>query len=132
MGMKRLGLALIVGVSMMAAFVLPATADLRDQTPPGAGALPTAVQRGWTFMGLIPARGGKCAGGFRIDTPSGGPVACSHGPDPAPDGINVHSFRSVADLASDSSTSSTSGSVPCVGDGTTGPRVQAVYPGPAG
>lgn len=125
--MKRLGLALIVGVSMLATLVLPATAHSKHETSSGASTHLTAVQRGMTFKGLTRAKGGKCTGAFRIDVSSGSPLACSHGPDPAPRGINVHSFRSVSDLASGSSTSSSSSSVQCIGDGTSGPRVQAAY-----
>src|SRR3954447_25345821 len=125
--MKRLGLALIVVVCILAALVLPATAHSKHQAGSKAASHLTAVQRGMTFKGLTRAKGGKCAGGFRIEASSSSSVACSHGPDPAPHGINVHTFRSVSDLASGSSTSSSSSSVPCISDGTTGPRVQAVY-----
>ena len=57
---------------------------------------------------------------------------CTHGPDPAPAGIDVTKPRSTSSLVAatqqgaTSSTSSTD-SVPCYGDGVTGNRVQVVY-----
>lgn len=48
--------------------------------------------------------------------------ACTHGPDPAPAGVNV-----AQDAPLVSNAESSSGEIFCAGDGTSGPRVQAVY-----
>lgn len=86
----------------------------------------SARQHGMYFAGLRAKDGGRCAGLYRIEA-SDGPVGCSHGPDRGPAGIDVTRPRSIADLASAGGGTSTSGAVQCIGDGTSGPRVQAVY-----
>jgi hypothetical protein len=87
--------------------------------------------RGLVHRGLSPGQRGACFGGFRVE----GRVArdrCTHGPDPAPPGVDVRERRSVAELkpSSEDSPSPNGGqaaSVPCIGDGTSGHRVQVIY-----
>jgi hypothetical protein len=55
-----------------------------------------------------------------------------HGPDPAPRGVDVRRVPTTEELvaaetSSSGTTSTTSGSVPCFGDGVSGQRVQAIY-----
>ncbi len=78
---------------------------------------------------------GPCAGLLEEDTGHGSPQ-CTHGPDPAPAGVDVRTPRSVQDLALSTAHSSAitapaggtaPAAVPCYGDGTTGDRVQAIY-----
>ena len=89
---------------------------------------------------------GPCAGyGYELRL-SGGGTACTHGPDPAPDGIEVTSPRSIDELRADLATTdrvmprlvaestpgtgqvaAAAGGIPCVGYGSAGPRVQAIY-----
>jgi hypothetical protein len=80
---------------------------------------------------------GPCGGyGFEIPAP-GGAVACTHGPDPAPAGVEVGQRPSIAQLRAfaldaPASAGTVSGGadeqmVPCVGYGTAGTRVQAIY-----
>jgi hypothetical protein len=85
--------------------------------------------RGLVFKGLDRKQHGACAEVFRIELETRG-AACTHGPDPAPRGVDVTERRSVADLA-DSTQQVTDqigeNGVWCTGDGTDGARVQAVY-----
>jgi hypothetical protein len=82
---------------------------------------------GLLMAGLRAAHGGPCAGFFQLQTGSPRPM-CSHGPDPAPAGVDVTQRRNVADLTSGTTGDTVNADgVPCVGDGTSGPRVQAVY-----
>lgn len=113
--------------------------DRQDASPPDA--------RG---LGLEPASPeGPCHHhGFELRMPDGS-VGCSHGPDPAPAGIDLDAPRSLAQLRADltandarmpalieeradggsavMSETTGAGTVPCVGFGTHGARVQAVY-----
>jgi hypothetical protein len=82
--------------------------------------------KGLVFAGLERKDHGACADVYRVVAPGEHPM-CSHGPDPAPDGIDVTQRRSVADLSDLTGGSSGSGTVPCIGDGTSGARVQAIY-----
>lgn len=84
--------------------------------------------RGLHYGGLVPASRGRCAHNFRVVTTSG-PTRCSHGPDPAPADLDVTQYRATSDLLSAgvNATPTQSGTVRCIGDGVSGPRVQAVY-----
>jgi hypothetical protein len=70
----------------------------------------------------------ECPGEFQVEGAAG--VLCSHGPDAPPPGVDLSRPRSTAELQSTAPSggaATTSGSVGCIGDGTSGPRVQAVY-----
>jgi hypothetical protein len=86
--------------------------------------------------------GHPCAGGFVVPARTGRD-ACSHGPDPAPPGRDVRRRRSIdelrletrrhaADVTAASAAAVSGGAVHCVGDGTSGNRVQAIYAYPVG
>ena len=79
-----------------------------------------------------------CPGGYEVEGSSGHGrhAQCSHGPDPAPDGVDVRQRPSVAELiareeqaASEDGTTAAAdpAQVPCYGDGTSGKRLHAVY-----
>ena len=94
---------------------------------------PTPRQRGLVYAGLTEAVRGRCEGVFRVDGTSD-PVLCTHGPDPAPPGVDVTEQRSISDLRADVAASRSAPSaqagtaaVPCIGDGVSGPRIQAIY-----
>jgi hypothetical protein len=53
-------------------------------------------------------------------------VGCTHGPDPAPSGIDVRDEVSTAELEQQAAATEEQ-SVPCVGDGVSGFRTQAIY-----
>jgi hypothetical protein len=63
----------------------------------------------------------------------GGTIACTHGPDPAPTGIDTRVSRPLesSEPAFAGEASSNESAVPCYGDGTSGKRVQALYVHPS-
>ena len=72
-----------------------------------------------------------CAGGFAVEDSAG---ACTHGPDPAPAGVDVRDVPTVAELRDQAAagtgaaeTAAAAGAVPCYGDGVSGKRVQVIY-----
>ncbi len=84
--------------------------------------------------------GGRCEGSFEVDIPDRRD-SCTHGPDPAPPGVeDLNDRRSVDQLRPEEVANPTSARtaaaavepVECYGDGTAGKRVQAVYAHPAG
>jgi hypothetical protein len=91
---------------------------------------------GLVFSGLRRQVGaGDCRGNFELTgvrDPAGRPV-CSHGPDPAPVGVDIRQSRQpVGPTAPDAVPAPGSGvvaqgSVPCDGDGSNGYRVQLIY-----
>ncbi|MGH2675625.1 MAG: hypothetical protein ACRDH1_09470 [Actinomycetota bacterium] len=90
---------------------------------------PDRPARGLVFEGLRPARpGGLCdtGGGESLleIQGDGGLLGCTHGPDPAPPEVEMEA-RSTAELRSVAAP--TGSSVPCIGDGSSGYRVQAIY-----
>jgi hypothetical protein len=93
--------------------------------------------RGLVYRGLRPARaGGPCGTAFEAPLPRGR-LACSHGPDAAPPGVDVRRHRTLAELAASTQAPASlaggaASSVQCIGDGESGNRVQAVYAYPAG
>jgi len=81
---------------------------------------------GVVWDGLEPG-GATCPHGYAV---RGVADHCTHGPDAAPDGVDVRRPRSTSEIlqATAEGTAATSSSaVPCYGDGTSGNRVQVVY-----
>jgi hypothetical protein len=81
---------------------------------------------GVVWDGLEPGAA-ACPHGYAV---RGVPEHCTHGPDPAPDGVDVRRARSTSELleATAEGTGATSNAaVPCYGDGASGNRVQVVY-----
>ena len=131
--MSGRGLQIVACALAASAFAL-----LTTPTASAHGARPTAKElaRGMVFRGLERAKaGGPCAGGYELRA-ANGRLGCTHGPDPAPPGVDVRRRRSVAELAAETGESTTSalagGAVHCIGDGTSGKRVQAIYAYPSG
>ncbi len=120
-GLGLLG-AITIGGLLVIAATTPMSAD-----PPGARPLRDDPARGLVDIGLEPAAmGGPCAGyAFQLAAPNGS-IACSHGPDPAPAGIDV---RDPGPLSTRDQLAAAvpNEPVPCVGDGTSGFRTQAIY-----
>ena len=87
--------------------------------------------KGLKFTGLERATEGPCKGRFEIrPAPAGGrggPTRCSHGPDAAPDGIDVRVAREPETALETALRPEPVTAAACTGDGTTGPRVQLVY-----
>jgi hypothetical protein len=120
-------------VSLALVAVTLAFATISSPSATVKTALPTSVDvddpaRGMVFEGLrVGHPGGLCARAFEIDGGDGSPT-CTHGPDRGPDGHDVRRPRSLAELASAArGATSLGGTVPCVGDGVSGNRVQAIY-----
>ena len=100
---------------------------------PAAGSAPapgwdagSAAARGQVYNGLRPAAVNEaCRGQFALVSTG----ECTHGPDPAPTGIDVRNRRPLlaADTAQGSSTAADSAAVPCYSNGSDGDRVQAIY-----
>lgn len=70
-----------------------------------------------------------CTHGFAITLP--GETLCTHGPDPAENGRDMTMERTTEEIVASTATLSagaTSGpAIPCIGDGVSGARVQALY-----
>ena len=78
--------------------------------------------RGVVVDGLIAQEhGGPCFGMFTVGGLAERDV-CTHGPDPAPEGVDVRVERSFTDVAPEGTLAIT-----CVGNGTSGNRVHAIY-----
>jgi hypothetical protein len=89
---------------------------------PGPADVVPDPARGMVFAGLERSRSDSaCRGMLQAPTPAG-PV-CTHGPDPAPAGVDV----AVDAVASGDATAAAGAGLPCYGDGTSGKRVQAIY-----
>jgi hypothetical protein len=133
--LRRL-LSAIVAAALLAA--TPAAAHHDSSVAPLQGIPPEKPARGLVYeeLSLAPA-GTPCAGGFEVEV--AGPDPCTHGPDPAPAGVDVREPRSVAELRADAFAPAAKASapalaaslVPCIGDGASGKRVQVLYVRPA-
>jgi len=94
----------------------------------------TDARRGLVYDGIRrSAPTGACRGVFELDgqRDGAGRALCTHGPDPAPDGVDVRHPREFPPATADAGTTPASGtaagSAVCDGDGTSGYRVQLLY-----
>jgi hypothetical protein len=119
----------VLGVSLACALLLASTVHAGSSRD-------SLASLGLVYKGLKHVAGGPCGFAYQIDMP--GPARCTHGPDPAPPGVDVRERRSLAELRASLppralfGVSPTATRVPCVGNGTDGARVQAVYAHPPG
>ncbi|MGH2731254.1 MAG: InlB B-repeat-containing protein [Actinomycetota bacterium] len=84
--------------------------------------------RGLVYRGLRYNPSGPCGELFQVGRSDGGPVVCTHGPDPAPAGVDVRTRE--PDLSGGSRRAADAGPtapIPCIDGGTSGPRVHAIY-----
>ena len=115
-------------VTLLLSSTIAATAGWA--TTAGAAPPPEDPARGVVHRGLRPAEaGGPCGTAFELVTSHGGRRGCSHGPDPAPEGVDVRVPQEprAAGSAPGAPTTAAATQVPCYGDGSSGPRVQLVY-----
>ncbi len=90
-------------------------------------------RRGMVFDGLQRRPGGPCGDAFEIvERVTGGRVRCTHGPDPAPDGVDVRVRQEFAAPAAAAATpqagvAAVQVGIPCYGTGSDGYRVQLIY-----
>ncbi|MCU1449066.1 MAG: hypothetical protein JWP02_1236 [Acidimicrobiales bacterium] len=102
-----------------------ATNNVATAPSPAAGNDGTEAAQGRSFLGLRPAADSEPCRHRFVAVRSG---TCTHGPDPAPPGVDVRVRRPTvaADTAS-GTTAAGSTNAPCYGDGSSGMRVQAIY-----
>lgn len=118
---RRSALVLVVVALAFTAIAVRATDASGEQQ--------SDATRGLVREGLVRDEAGPCSGSFRLAGVTGR-AACTHGPDPAPSGIDVTRRRTTSELVAatnEGSTAASASSVPCYGDGVSGKRVQAVY-----
>jgi hypothetical protein len=124
---SRTSIVLVTGlIGACLAYGLNASAT---QTSRRAGRTSDHAKRGQVYDGLQPGADDRpCRGAYEAHM-SDGTTMCSHGPDPATDGVDVQRHRTTEELANTTETTDGSGTglVPCYGDGASGPRVQAIY-----
>ncbi len=116
-----------------------AAAALAGVTPPagaGQGTPPDNPGRGLVWDGLAPGRAEhRCLGLFEIRGRADEVLGCTHGPDPAPAGVDVRVPVEAGTLAGTAAAlpmpapgPGTNGDgIACTGDGTSGYRVEAIY-----
>ena len=93
--------------------------------------------KGLVYTGLSLGKDGSpCDGIFEAKSRTGASLGCSHGPDPAPPGVDVRRGRDDRQLAADleafeasgeGTAAASLGNIGCIGDGVSGARVQAIY-----
>ena len=91
-------------------------------------------RRGVRFDGLQRRAGGPCGEAFEILEPVGsGRIRCTHGPDPAPDGVDVRVRKELGAPASaggagpQGAVAAAQTGIPCYGTGSDGYRVELIY-----
>ena len=117
---RRFTLVAALTALMAGMLAVPALAHNGETHPPPIETMPTPEPRlGLVYKGLKIARTGPCVGAFKL----GNSNRCTHGPDAAPEGVDVKAdvlpIRAVllAPLPK----------VQCDGDGVSGKRVQVIY-----
>ena len=92
--------------------------------------------KGMIWDGLAPGRSeNRCEGGYEIRGRSGEVLGCTHGPDPAPPGVDVTDRQAAGELRAEAAalpkppaSEGTNGDgIACIGDGVSGYRVEAIY-----
>lgn len=83
---------------------------------------PNEPARGLVYDGLVPGIGNVCRGAFKLRDAN----RCTHGPDPAPNDVNIQSSPVPV-----SSGNAPSAAIQCDGDGSTGNRTQVMYVRPS-
>src|SRR5688572_15250551 len=127
---------LVVGASLGIVSLVPAgAAEPGPQGPPqddpGQGMPPNDPGRGRVYDGLAPGRAGTlCEGVYEISSQRANAnadagIACTHGPDDAPEEASV--ANAVAPMSSTAISSAPKIACPAGDDGTSGLRVQAIY-----
>jgi hypothetical protein len=98
-----------------------------------SGILTDVPMRGIVFDGLKrAAKKSRCRQGF-VGRTADGKKICTHGPDAAPEGIDVRDKPHASELqAQEQAEAIGTKALPCYGDGQSGNRVQAIYAHVAG
>ncbi len=121
----------VAAAALLAAGLTSFTPPVAAQTGP-----PEDRARGLVWDGLTPGRAeNRCEGAFEVRGRAGEVLGCTHGPDPAPAGVDVRApvaaetaAQTAAALPKPAATTGTNGDgIACTGDGATGHRVEAIY-----
>jgi len=118
---RRHGLVLVAVVALSSAVAF---------SSPAGGQVNRDVRRGLIYDGLRQRAGGPCGSGFEIVAgTTGSRVRCTHGPDPAPDGVDVRQRREAPSsvAGAEGAHAAAQAGIPCVGTGSDGYRVQLLY-----
>lgn len=124
--MRRPLSILVIAAALTALLSLPSPAraqEARDE------------QRGLVYDGMRRVPSGPCGPAFELVTHvTGRRARCTHGPDPAPPGVDVRQRKAVAAPPSNGqgSFAASQPGVPCYGNGSDGYRVQLLYVHPTG
>jgi hypothetical protein len=130
--MKRTRLCHLVSLAAvsfsLAAFALLLTAAVVERNSIAAAGLTLArpvdePSRGLVFAGLTATSGSECRGGYLL--PESG--LCTHGPDAAPEGVDVPTQDAPAPASAQ-----VVPEIACEGDGVSGNRTQLIYARPSG
>jgi alpha-tubulin suppressor-like RCC1 family protein len=134
--------ALILVVALLS--LAPAGAPAVASAAPGSGSSGSGPgqndpARGLVYDGTRPAGPQRpCGEALELAGRKADRVRCTHGPDPAPGGLDVRARRQAPAIVRDtpapppSTAAAGSGAVQCYGDGSSGARVQLVYAVAAG
>ena len=129
--MRRIGaVAVTIWAVLLAVGVAPAFSQAAGASTERRAVPRDDARRGLVHRGLrTPDGTGPCRRGYELGPTGSG--RCSHGPDPAPPGVDVRQARPLAALAAEASSAEAeaagAGSILCLDGGTAGPRVQAIY-----
>jgi len=134
MRLSSLRRVLVVSVTFVAFAGGLVSSAPSSQAAPGNGTSPVAQglrdeRRGLVYDGLVRRAGGPCGDAYEIvESVGNGRVRCSHGPDPAPDGVDVRVRKEFgAATAPQAAVAAAQAGIPCYGTGSDGYRVQLVY-----
>ena len=131
MTMRRIAAALITIGALIVVSPQLASSGPKQRDYAGAQEDPA---RGVSYAGLERgAPGTPCEHIFEVkgsDDGRGGPI-CSHGPDPAPLGVDVREERPTEDIQANPVEAALS-AVDCVDGGSSGKRIEAIYAVPSG
>ncbi len=134
---KNRSVRTLIGTAVLAT----ALAGLAQGAVAAPAAPPENRAKGMVWDGLAPGRAeNRCAGGFEIRGRSSEVLGCTHGPDPAPVNVDVRAPVTTGTLAGSAASlpapapgpGTNANGIACVGDGTSGYRVEAIYVTPAG
>ncbi len=128
---RKLSGLLVVTMTVAICLANAGAAEAKTAEKPAADRVLDAVQRGLNYAGLQTADpAGRCRGRFELVAQTRG--ECTHGPDPAPPGIEVKQRdRFAQSTGSGPTTAEAAANVPCIGDGSSGMRVEAIYARPS-
>ncbi|MEA2902056.1 MAG: hypothetical protein QOH36_1943 [Actinomycetota bacterium] len=125
---------LVVSVTFVAFASGLVSSASSSQAAPGTGTSAVAQglrdeRRGLVYDGLVRRAGGPCGDAYEIvESVGNGRVRCSHGPDPAPDGVDVRVRKEFgASTAPQAAVAAAQAGIPCYGTGSDGYRVQLMY-----